>query len=80
VRGLPGVAGLNITDIYCPDVHRLPFVKANNVNHLDVVTCWKGLSCTQASEVALWKRLLGDALGEQLEETVRAAAFDGMST
>ena len=78
-RGLPGEAGLKIADIYCPEVRRPPFIRANNVNRLDVVSCWKGLSYTQAADIALWKRLLGDALGEQLEEGVRATVLDGMS-
>lgn len=71
-RGLPCEAGMRIADVYCPEVRRQPFVRGNNVNRLEVVSCWKDLSHTQAAEIALWKRLLGDALSEQLEEVIRA--------
>ena len=80
LRGLPGAAGSDPIDVYCPEVHRPNFVKANNVNRLDVISCWKGLSYNQASEIALWKRLLGDALGGQLDEAVRAIFPAGMIT
>lgn len=70
---------MKVADIYCPEARRWPFVKSDHVNRLDVISCWKGLSHHQAAEVALWARLLGDALEEQLEGIVRATVLDGTS-
>jgi hypothetical protein len=71
-RGLPGESVKRGADIYCPSVRRWPFVNKNDVNRLDVVSCWKGLSYMQAAEVAMWEHQLRDALCEQLKEAVRA--------
>ncbi|KAF2685134.1 hypothetical protein K458DRAFT_388028 [Lentithecium fluviatile CBS 122367] len=72
----PGPAGF--VDVYCPKVRRRPFVTADHVNLLDVISCWKGLSHTQATEVSIWNRLFREGLEEQLRDAVRAEVLHGI--
>lgn len=43
---------------------------AVNPNHLDVVECWKGLSHTQALELALWYQFLHDCLHNEVKHSL----------
>ncbi|KAF2865807.1 hypothetical protein BDV95DRAFT_612381 [Massariosphaeria phaeospora] len=75
VRGLAGASRRKATDVYCPEVRRSPFSTIHHVNHLDVVSCWKGLSLRQACEVVVWERLFERALEAQLWGFVRAGVL-----
>ncbi|KAF2646638.1 hypothetical protein P280DRAFT_15590 [Massarina eburnea CBS 473.64] len=58
-------------DICCPKVLRSPFDSASPVNHLDVISCWKGLSYIQSCEITMWERLHHRALSKQVSEGLR---------
>lgn len=42
-----------------------------NPNHLDIVECWKGLSYTQARELAVWYQFLDECLRNEVHEALR---------
>lgn len=70
LRGLAGENRHKVTDVYCPEVRRSPPTDYQHINHLDVVSCWKGLSFRQAREVAQWEILFKNALEDQLRDIV----------
>lgn len=74
LRGLFHDDRLKVTDVYCPEVRRSPFNSGYHVNHLDVVSCWKGLSISQATEIVLWEHLLREALEIQVLDYLRNIA------
>lgn len=39
-----------------------------NPNHLDAIECWKGLSHTQAMELAMWYQFLHECLHNEVRE------------
>jgi hypothetical protein len=47
-----------------------------DVEHLDVVTTWKGLSINHALEIIFWERATKLALESHVEETLVALFFD----
>ncbi|KAJ4293601.1 hypothetical protein N0V90_008884 [Kalmusia sp. IMI 367209] len=71
LRGLHGMGKSQVTDIYCPQVRRSRFHEEYSVNHLDVVSCWKRLSLSQATEVINWERLFCDVLEVHISDSVR---------
>ncbi|KAL1597022.1 hypothetical protein SLS60_008604 [Paraconiothyrium brasiliense] len=64
LRGLPGEDRSTAAEVYCPDVRRSGFNNNLSINHLDVVSCWKGLNLQQAEEVLTWERIFRKALEE----------------
>jgi hypothetical protein len=50
-----------------PRVRRSTFTE-DTVQHLDIVSCWKGLSNSQALELAMWERLFKACLASQLKQ------------
>jgi hypothetical protein len=56
--------------VYCPEIRRSPPTDYQHINHLDVVSCWKGLSFRQAREVAHWEHLFKQVLEHKLRDTV----------
>lgn len=73
LRGLPGANKAKVTDVYCPEVRRSPPTEHQHVSHLDVVSCWKGLSFRQAREIARWESLFKYSLESQVRNTVLRA-------
>lgn len=51
-----------------------------NPNHLDVIECWKGLSHTQALELALWYQFLYHSLHTEVEESLTEGLVKDLST
>jgi hypothetical protein len=49
-----------------PQVRRSP-LREESVQHLDLVSCWKGLSPSQALELTTWTRLFRECLGSQIK-------------
>jgi hypothetical protein len=47
-----------------------------NIEHLDVVTTWKGLSSGHAHEILFWERATKAALESYVEETLIAMFVD----
>lgn len=41
-----------------------------NPNHLDVIECWKGLSHTQALELAMWYQFLHESLHNEVKDSL----------
>ncbi|KAF2703009.1 hypothetical protein K504DRAFT_186567 [Pleomassaria siparia CBS 279.74] len=70
LRGLPGANTSKVTDLYCPEVRRSMPMRNRHINHLDVVSCWKGLSFRRASEVLLWEDLFRHSLESQVRDTL----------
>ncbi|KAF1995224.1 hypothetical protein P154DRAFT_349590 [Amniculicola lignicola CBS 123094] len=70
LRGLPGADRYKATDVYCPEVRRSPTISDHHVSHLDVVSCWKGLSIKYASEIVWWEVLFQEALERMVLSTV----------
>jgi hypothetical protein len=70
LTGLPGENRRKVTDVYCPEIRRSPPTDYQHINHLDVVSCWKGLSFRQAREVAHWEYLFKHVLEHKLRDTV----------
>ncbi|KAF2651271.1 hypothetical protein K491DRAFT_719977 [Lophiostoma macrostomum CBS 122681] len=73
LRNLPGSGKSRVTDVYCPEVRRSPLRDSLNVNHLDVVSCWKGLSFHQASEIAYWESTFKSCLEDTAFDAIAAA-------
>ncbi|KAF1848155.1 uncharacterized protein K460DRAFT_403452 [Cucurbitaria berberidis CBS 394.84] len=58
------------SDLLFPRVRRSPF-SDEAISHLDVVSCWKGISHSQGVELELWQRLFRKCLASQVEEGLR---------
>ncbi|KAF2201037.1 hypothetical protein GQ43DRAFT_48746 [Delitschia confertaspora ATCC 74209] len=54
----------SIADVYYPTARRSSTYNECPVHHLDVVSCWKGLSTQQASEILFWETLFKESLEE----------------
>lgn len=66
LRGLQGEGRSNATQVYCPEVRRSYFNGNSPINHLDSVSCWRGLDLKQADEIFAWERVFRKALEEQI--------------
>ena len=81
LRGLTGEQRRHAWEMFCPVVRRSSTHNEFPIQHLDVVSCWKGISCRQASEIMFWEAVfkesleklvaqeLLDAFGEELRTT-----------
>jgi hypothetical protein len=67
IRGLANQGPPLITAFFLPDVRRSPLTKGA-VQHLDTVSCWKGLSQSRARELSTWERLFEESLAVQIKE------------
>ena len=66
----------NVHDVYTPQLSRFgpttPF-EYDYIEHIDVVTTWKGLSTSQRTEeVFFWEKAFRDALNSVVEEWLQA--------
>ncbi|KAI4689777.1 uncharacterized protein J4E84_003957 [Alternaria hordeiaustralica] len=58
--------------MHCPRRRRLGFEQeATDVDYLDVVMCWKGISSAQAVELTIWERVFEQCLVPQFESHMR---------
>ena len=62
LEGLQDENRSSAANIYCPQVRRPHFTKNVTINHMDIVSCWKGLSLSQATEVVFWEKIFRDTL------------------
>ncbi|OAL46998.1 hypothetical protein IQ07DRAFT_647270 [Pyrenochaeta sp. DS3sAY3a] len=67
LRGLAIEDNATPYEMYCPRVRRSQFTDCD-ISHLDVVSTWKGLSCTQAAELIAWERLFRQCLSDQVKK------------
>lgn len=65
---------LSVADLHIPRVRRSPYSDAP-VSHLDVVSCWKGLSYSQATELILWERLFQQCLALQIRKRLQGVVI-----
>ncbi|KAL1799300.1 hypothetical protein ACET3X_003337 [Alternaria dauci] len=68
--------GLALRSTASPSEMRCPLLRRSEskqqaINHLDVVSCWKGISDAQALELTLWERLFRRCLISQVENDLR---------
>jgi hypothetical protein len=70
LRDLFGAAKNKVSDVYCPGVRRSPYSETPNLMHLDVVSCWRGLSYKQAAEIAYWEVNLQQCLEKIVRDAV----------
>jgi hypothetical protein len=67
---LRGLANEDLPPAYAPvipRVRRSTFTE-DAVQHLDIVSCWKGLSKSQVLELATWEHLFKECLASQLKQ------------
>ncbi|KAI4628175.1 hypothetical protein J4E80_002313 [Alternaria sp. BMP 0032] len=58
--------------MHCPRRRRSGFEQeATDVDYLDVVMCWKGISTAQAVELTIWERVFEQCLVPQFESHMR---------
>jgi hypothetical protein len=67
LRGLPNEDLPPSSALNFPRVRRSPLV-AGTVQHLDMVSCWKGLSHSQGLELTLWEHLFKQSLASRIKQ------------
>ncbi|KAF3054109.1 hypothetical protein E8E11_011717 [Didymella keratinophila] len=70
LRGLMFGRHSSVSAVLTPKVRRGPYNENVNPNHLDVVECWKGLSHTQALELAMWYQFLHESLHNEVKDSL----------
>ncbi|KAF2023276.1 hypothetical protein EK21DRAFT_12766, partial [Setomelanomma holmii] len=82
LHGLPAdEAGLSCggtrpaSSLLMPQVRRSPMAHGAT-QHLDVVSCWKGLSPSQGEEIAAWERIFTECLAAHIESGLRGSFSD----
>ena len=81
LRGLQGEGRSSAIQVYCPEIRRSYFNNGCSTNHLDSVSCWRGLNMKQAEEVYSWERVFRKALeeliaGESIYDTAPGGKFE----
>jgi hypothetical protein len=66
LRGLTGEGRSTALQVYCPEVRRSGFDNNFSINHLDSVSCWRGLDLKQAEEILTWECVFRKALEERI--------------
>ncbi|KAF1836078.1 hypothetical protein BDW02DRAFT_256683 [Decorospora gaudefroyi] len=78
LRGLAASPNGSAHSVHSPKVRRSDFKQAA-INHLDVVSCWKSVSNSQAVELILWERLFQQCLTSQIEDRFKHIVMTKMS-
>lgn len=81
LKGLQGEGRSSAIQVYCPEIRRSHFNNNSPTNHLDSVSCWRGLDMKQAEEVYSWERVFRQALeklvaGELVHGSAAGARFE----
>ncbi|CAO2647443.1 Nn.00g083650.m01.CDS01 [Neocucurbitaria sp. VM-36] len=76
--GLAARDNITVADMHCPRVRRSPY-SDRAISHLDVISCWKGLSYSQAMELTLWEQLFRRCLALQVKEWLQGIAVKHVS-
>jgi hypothetical protein len=66
LRGLLTDGVTSAFELVFPNVRRSQ-LSHDAVQHLDVVSCWKGLQYSKANELVLWDRLLRESLAAHIQ-------------
>ncbi|OCK86709.1 uncharacterized protein K441DRAFT_32908 [Cenococcum geophilum 1.58] len=72
LRGLTPTKSSSALDVYCPQSRRHLSQSQNSVEHLDVISTWKGLSIAQVYEIMFW----GNSFKASLEKLVSKVLMD----
>lgn len=67
LRGLPSDERPSAASMVFPRVRRSPLGK-DKAQHLDIVSCWKGISPSQSDELAAWEGMFRECLASQIQE------------
>jgi hypothetical protein len=67
IRGLPNEDCSAASALLFPFVRRSSRTK-EAAQHIDTVSCWKGLSPLQFGELSVWERLFKESLASQIKE------------
>jgi hypothetical protein len=70
IRGLPN------EDLPAASALLFPFVRRSSrireaAQHLDTISCWKGLSSSQSDELSVWERLFKESMALQIKELLQ---------
>ena len=61
--------GDQISEIYLPTLRKYDISHSNeDVEHLDIVTVWKGITATQARELVMWRTVFREVLEDKLQK------------
>ncbi|KAH9882601.1 hypothetical protein J1614_000837 [Plenodomus biglobosus] len=71
LHGLAAEEQSDAHNAYRPRVRRSAST-SQAIEHVDIVTCWKGLSYSQASELTFWKHAFRICLSSQIERALRS--------
>jgi hypothetical protein len=75
---LRGFADEGISTPICPQVRRSP-LSEESVQHLDLVSCWKGLSPSHVVELTTWTRLFRECLGDLIKAWLQRDMVEQLS-
>jgi hypothetical protein len=78
LRGFADESLTPTSTLICPQLRRSPFSK-ESVQHLDIVSCWKGLSPSQVLELTTWMRLFRECLGSQIKARLQQIIVEQLS-
>ncbi|KAH7071425.1 hypothetical protein BKA63DRAFT_419420 [Paraphoma chrysanthemicola] len=67
LQGLLGDERPSPASMFLPRVRRSPLSR-DNVQHLDIVSCWKGISPSQGNELAAWEGVFEECLASHLSK------------
>ncbi|KAF1945536.1 hypothetical protein EJ02DRAFT_46480 [Clathrospora elynae] len=79
LRGMAASSAASLATMHFPRLRQSPS-KEHAISHLDVVSCWKGISNAQALELTLWERLFQHCLKMQIEDCLRLAVVTQLSS
>lgn len=79
LRGLLGADKSRVMDVFCPEVRRSPTTHGPEIKHLDVVSCWRGLSFPQAGEIAYWENNFILSLDKMIKDAIMQVFVDWVS-
>ncbi|KAG9198418.1 hypothetical protein G6514_010181 [Epicoccum nigrum] len=71
LQGLPFEHAPTVTDVLMPKIRRSELNEKVNPSHLDLTTCWKGLTHSQSTELAMWYHFLHRSLHAEVRMRLR---------
>jgi hypothetical protein len=78
LRGFADEGLAPTSTLICPQVRRSQFSE-ESVQHLELVSCWKGLSPSQVLELTTWTRLFRECLGSQIKTRLQQHIVEQLS-
>lgn len=78
LSGMPVDGRSNAVDFIVPHVRRSP-LGFGPAQHLDVISCWKGVTYAQACELASWDCFFKECLAVQIKEYLQCEFLNSLS-